>query len=90
MIPKQGRLSYSPDLRDKMDINTQQRMLLNKNVGASGAAMAVDLGNRMSKACSALNVELWESFKTDEPSTLLDLGIMSSIVVSTHSLSLVL
>lgn len=61
-----------------------------KNTGASGAAMAVELGTRMAKACSALRAEVWEHFKTYEPHVLLDLGIVSSVVVSTHSLSFVL
>ena len=90
-IPKHGRPSTTPKLGEKMEkISTQQCLLLNKNVGASGAAMAVDLGTRMAKTCSALSAEVWEHFKTDEHNALLDLGIVSSVVVSTHSLSLVL
>ena len=72
-----------------MDINTQQRMLLDKNAGASGAAMAVDLGARMAKSCNALGSVVWDHLKTNDPNVLLNLGLVSSVVVSTHSLGLV-
>ena len=91
IIPEQRRLISAPELGDKMEkLNTQQCLVLNKNAGASGLAMEVDLGARVAKFRNILCVELWERFETDEPSAIIDLGIISSVVVSTHPLSLVL
>ena len=51
--------------------------------------MAVDLDARITKAYNAHGSEVWGHFKNDDPDSFLDLGIVLSVVVSTHPLSLV-
>lgn len=84
-IPEQRRLISTPELGDRMEkLNTQQCLVLHKNAGASGQAMAVDLGARVAQSCNLISGDLWEHFKRDEPTALLELSLMSSVVVSIY------
>lgn len=71
-----------------MDI--QQCLSVRENVGASRQAMEPDLVGRIVQSLNLNGGDLWESFKTDDPIALLELGLMSSVMVITHPLNFIL
>lgn len=71
------------------EFNSQLKLKLHPNVGASGTAMVADLAQIMANLCNAIAPEAWERFKSDQSGHLLNLGLMSSLVVRILLLKLI-
>lgn len=82
-IPEQRPLTPNIEKENWREFNSQLHLRLHPNAGASGTTMVADFGKIMVDSCSALTSDVWKHFKTDHPSSLLNFGLMSSIIVST-------
>ena len=57
-------------------------MKLHLNAGDSGAAMVEDYTRFLVEGCSQIAPDVWDRFKSDQSGGLLNLGLMSSLIVS--------
>ena len=80
----------APELETRREMDIQQCLSVHENASASGQAMAADLVGRMVQSLNLAGDDLWERFKTDDPLALLELGLVSSVVVSIHPLNFML
>ena len=61
-------------------------MKLHLNAGDSGTAMVEDYAKFLAEGYSSIAPEVWDRFKSDQIGGLLNLGLMSSLIVSISSL----
>ena len=63
-------------------LRTQLQMELHPNVGDSGSAMSIDYTKFLVEGMISIAPEVWDRFKSDQTGSLLNFGLMSSLIVS--------
>ena len=76
-----------PAIPQHRELNTQLKMKLHLNAGDSGTAMVEDYTRFLVEGCSQIAPDVWDRFKSDQSGGLLNLGLMSSLIVSISLLS---
>lgn len=72
----------NPALPQHRELKTHLKMKLHLNAGDSGTAIVEDYTKFLAEGCSSITPEMWNRFKSDQTGGLLNLGLMSSLVVS--------
>ena len=75
-------LSLDSAVPQYRDLNIPLEMKLHLNAGDSGTAMVEDYTRFLVEGCNQISPDVWDRFKSDQSGGLLNLGLMSSLIVS--------
>ena len=82
-LKKQNRGPEQPPIPLKArELKTQVHMRLHPDAGDSGTAMVADYVKFLVEGCSSIAPKVWGRFKANHIGGLVNLGLMSSLVVS--------
>ena len=80
------RTSPPHSRRDSIHTALSTDLVVSHNVGASGSALVVDVALRSIRLLIKYTLFEWEGLKSDDPQTILDIFLRSSMMVKPYSL----